>query len=181
MGKTHLTWLADVTSPVNPTTLRRITAVLLLLAAAASIALPFLSATALTISIGVIAAVAGVTQLLRIGQAEGTKAKIFRVLSGLFYVVAGIWVVAYPIESEISLTLFVGLLLIFEGVMELAAAAASQAEARGLVLIDGVVTAVLGGLLVAEWPSDSLWAVGMLFGISLFFSAFRLLSTPTEA
>jgi len=166
---------------VNPTTLRRITAVLLFVAAAASIALPFLSATALTLSIGVIAAVAGVTQLLRLGQAEGTKGKIFRALSGLFYLVAGIWVVAYPIESEISLTLFVGLLLIFEGVMELAAAAASQGEARGLVLMDGVVTAILGGLLVAEWPSDSLWAVGTLFGISLFFSGFRLLTTPAEA
>jgi uncharacterized membrane protein HdeD (DUF308 family) len=65
--------------------------------------------------------------------------------------------------------------------MELAAAAASQGEARGLVLIDGVVTAILGGLLVAEWPSDSLWAVGTLFGISLFFSAFRLLTTAAEA
>ena len=88
---------------------------------------------------------------------------------------AGIWVVAYPVESEISLTLFVGLLLIFEGVMELAAAA-SQVEARGLVLADGLVTALLGGLLVAEWPSDSLWAVGTLFGISLFFTGFRLLT-----
>jgi uncharacterized membrane protein HdeD (DUF308 family) len=98
----------------------------------------------------------------------------------VFYLVAGIWVVAYPIESEISLTLFVGLLLIFEGVMELAAAAANQGEARGLVLMDGVVTAILGGLLVAEWPTDSLWAVGTLFGISLFFSGFRLLSAPAE-
>jgi uncharacterized membrane protein HdeD (DUF308 family) len=72
----------------------------------------------------------------------------------------------------------VGLLLIFEGVMELAAAAASQAEARGLVLADGVVTALLGGLLVAEWPSDSLWAVGTLFGISLFFTGIRMVSAP---
>ena len=68
-----------------------------------------------------------------------------------------------PSESEISLTLFVGLLLIFEGVMELAAAA-SQTEARGLVLADGLVTALLGGLLVAEWPSDSLWAVAPSLG-----------------
>ena len=41
--------------------------------------------------------------------------------------------------------------------MELASSAASQAEAKGLVLADGLVTALLGGLLVAEWPSDSLW------------------------
>ena len=52
-----------------------------------------------------------------------------------------------------------------------------QGEARGLVLVDGVVTALLGGLLVAEWPSDSLWAVGTLFGISLFFTAFRLITS----
>jgi len=74
----------------------------------------------------------------------------------------------------------VGLMLLFEGVMELAAAAASQGEARGLVLVDGLVTALLGGLLVTEWPSDSLWAVGTLFGISLFFSGVRLLGSPEQ-
>ena len=165
---------------MNPTTLRRLTAVLLLLAAAASVALPFISATALTLSFGVVAAVAGVSQLLRLGQAQGGKGKLFRALSGLFYLAAGLWVVADPLDSEVSLTLFVGLMLLFEGVMELAAAAASQGEARGLVLVDGLVTALLGGLLVAEWPSDSLWAVGTLFGISLFFSGVRLLSSPGE-
>jgi membrane protein HdeD len=166
---------------VNPTLVRRISAVLLLLAAAASIALPFISATALTLSIGVIAAVAGVTQLLRIGQAEGGKAQLFRALSGVFYLAAGLWVIADPLDSEVSLTLFVGLLLLFEGVMELAAAAAGHGQARGLVLADGLVTALLGGLLVAEWPSDSLWAVGTLFGVSLVFSGVRLLSAPEQA
>jgi uncharacterized membrane protein HdeD (DUF308 family) len=46
------------------------------------------------------------------------------------------------------------------------------------VLADGLVTAILGGMLVAEWPSDSLWAVGTLLGISLFFSGIRLISAP---
>jgi len=165
---------------VNPTTLRRLTAVLLLLAAAASVALPFISATALTLSFGVVAAVAGVSQLLRLGQAQGGKGKLFRALSGLFYLAAGLWVVADPLDSEVSLTLFVGLMLLFEGVMELATAAASQGEARGLVLVDGLVTALLGGLLVAQWPSDSLWAVGTLFGISLFVTAVRLLGSADE-
>ena len=140
---------------MDPKNQRRIAAVLLALAGATSIALPFISATALTLSIGVIAAVAGVSQLLRLGQAEDTKGKVFRGLSGLFYVVAGIWVVAYPVESEISLTLFAGLLLIFEGVMELASAAASQAQARGLVLADGLITALLGGLLVRSGPATA--------------------------
>jgi uncharacterized membrane protein HdeD (DUF308 family) len=62
--------------------------------------------------------------------------------------------------------------------MELAAAASQALPARGLVLLDGIVTAVLGGMLVAEWPSDSVWAIGTLFAISLGFSAVTLLTAP---
>ena len=166
---------------MNPTVLRRLTAVLLILAAAASIALPFVSATALTLSFGVIASVAGVGQLLRLGQAVGGLGKLFRGLSGLLSLAAGLWLVADPLEGELSLTLFVGLLMLFQGVMELAAAAAGQGQARGLVLADGLITALLGGLLVAEWPSDSLWAVGTLFGMALLFNGVRLLSAPEPA
>jgi uncharacterized membrane protein HdeD (DUF308 family) len=48
-------------------------------------------------------------------------------------------------------------------------------------LLDGIVTAVLGGMLVAEWPSDSVWAIGTLFAISLGFSAVNLLTAPAPA
>ena len=140
--------------------------------------LPFVSATLLTIVIGAVAVVAGISQVLRLSGEADIKGKIFRLLSGLLYVGGGIWVLAFPIDSEVSLTLFVGFLLAFEGVMELAAAATGQGAARGLVLIDGIVTAVLGGMLIAEWPSDSIWAIGLLFGIGLGFSAVNLLTAP---
>jgi uncharacterized membrane protein HdeD (DUF308 family) len=158
--------------------LRWITALLLFLAAGLSIVLPFVSATLLTIALGSVAVVAGVSQLLRLTASGDTRSKIFRGLSALLYLGGGIWVLIDPIDSEVSLTLFAGLLLTFEGVMELAAAAAGNGPARGLVLIDGVVTAVLGGLLIAEWPSDSIWAVGTLMGITLGMSAINLLTAP---
>jgi uncharacterized membrane protein HdeD (DUF308 family) len=82
------------------------------------------------------------------------KGKLFRLLSGLLYLGGGIWVLAFPIESEVSLTLFVGFLLAFEGVMELAAAATSNTPARGLVLLDGIVTAVLGGSVLMVDPQS---------------------------
>ncbi|MFM8661728.1 MAG: DUF308 domain-containing protein [Cyanobium sp.] len=82
------------------------------------------------------------------------KGKLFRLLSGLLYLGGGIWVLAFPIESEVSLTLFAGFLLSFEGVMELAAAATSNVPARGLVLLDGIVTAVLGGSVLMVDPQS---------------------------
>ena len=160
--------------------LRWVTAALLLAAAGLSVVLPFVSATLLTIAVGAVSVIAGVSQILRLtGEAE-VKGKIFRLLSGLLYLGGGIWVLAFPVASEVSLTLFVGFLLAFEGVMELAAAASGQGAARGLVLLDGIVTAVLGGMLIAEWPSDSIWAIGILFGIGMAFSAVNLLIAPAE-
>jgi uncharacterized membrane protein HdeD (DUF308 family) len=105
---------------------------------------------------------------------------VFRALSGALYLLGGLTCIVYPIQSTVSLTLFVGALLATEGVMELAAAATRAMPARGLALLDGIVTAVLGGMLIAEWPSDSLWAIGTLFGIALAFSAINLLTAPAD-
>lgn len=145
--------------PASPT-LRWVTAGLLLVAAGLSLALPFVSATLLTIALGGVAIAAGASQLLRLTSADDTRSKAFRAISALLYVVGGIGLVAFPVASSVSLTLFIGVLLAVEGVMELAGAAAGPGPAQGLVLLDGIVTVVLGGMLIVEWPSDSIWAIG---------------------
>ena len=137
----------------------------------------FASATLLTIGLGGIVFVAGLNQLLQLGNIQTNQGKIFKGLSGLLYIGGAVFILIDPIDSEISLMLFAGVLLLVEGVMELATGASATSPARGLVVLDGVVTAVLGLLLVIEWPSDSLWALGTIFGASLFLSALNLLKT----
>jgi uncharacterized membrane protein HdeD (DUF308 family) len=170
-----------VSAPTSPT-LRRITAALLLLAALLAIALPFVSSTLLTIALGGVAIAAGVSQLLRLTGSAGGQAKVFRGLSAALYLLGGVSLLAFPVQSTLSLTLFLGFLLAIEGVMELAAAAAGAVPARGLVLLDGIVTTVLGGLLIVEWPLSGTWAIGTMVGIGLGISAVNLLTAPaTEA
>ncbi len=169
-----------MTAPASPIQ-RWIAAGLLAAGAGLALALPFVSATLLTILLGSAAVVAGISQLLRLSGGADSRSKIFRGLSGVLYLLGGLWCIAYPIESTISLTLFLGFLLVAEGVMELASAASGPIPARSLVLLDGIVTVVLGGMLVAEWPSDSIWAIGTLFAIALGFSAVNLLTAPAAA
>ena len=159
---------------------RRIAAVLLVIAAIAAILLPFASATLLTIGIGGIAFAAGIGQFLRLGDESNSQGKLFRVLSGLLYIGGSIFILIDPIDSEISLTLFAGILLLVEGVMELASGASASGPAGGLSLVDGILTSLIGVLLVLEWPSDSLWALGTLFGVALFTSALNLFSSPAD-
>jgi len=174
---TDLTGFAPVTAPASPR-FRWLTAALLLAGAALSLLLPLVSATFLTILLGSAAVVAAIAQFLRLGGEPDTRGKVFRALSGVLYLIGGLSCIIFPIQSTISLTLFIGVLLAVEGVMELAAAATQPLPARGLVLVDGIITAVLGGMLIAQWPSDSLWAIGTLFGLSQIFSAINLLTAP---
>jgi uncharacterized membrane protein HdeD (DUF308 family) len=153
-----------VSAPASPK-LRWITAGLLLIAAALAIALPFVSSTLLTIALGGVAIAAGISQLLRLTSVEGKRGKVFRGLSALLYLVGGISLLAFPIQSTLSLTLFLGFLLAIEGLMELAAAAAGGGQARWLI---------------AEWPLSGTWAIGTMFGIGLAFSALNLLTAPAS-
>ncbi len=118
-----------MSAPASPR-LRWITAALLLIAAVLAIALPFMSSTLLTIALGGVAIAAGISQLLRLTSVEGKRSKVFGGLSALLYLVGGISLLAFPIQSTLSLTLFLGFLLAIEGVMELAAAAAGGGQAR---------------------------------------------------
>ena len=159
---------------------RRIAAVLLVIAAIAAILLPFASATLLTIGIGGIAFAAGIGQFLRLGEESNSQGKLFRVLSALLYIGGSSFILNDPIDSEVRLNLFAGILLLVEGVMELASGASASGPAGGLSLVDGILTSLIGVLLVLEWPSDSLWALGTLFGVALFTSALKLFSSPAE-
>jgi uncharacterized membrane protein HdeD (DUF308 family) len=38
------------------------------------------------------------------------------------------------------------------------------------ILFDGIVTLVLGLLILLSWPSGSAWAIGTLVGINFLFS-----------
>jgi len=37
-------------------------------------------------------------------------------------------------------------------------------------LIDGIVTLLLGLMIYSQWPSSSVWAIGMLVGVSMIIS-----------
>jgi uncharacterized membrane protein HdeD (DUF308 family) len=38
------------------------------------------------------------------------------------------------------------------------------------VLLDGIITLALGGMIYMQWPASSAWAIGTLVGVSLIIS-----------
>jgi uncharacterized membrane protein HdeD (DUF308 family) len=62
-------------------------------------------------------------------------------------------------------------LFLVEGVVELAAYVVARHEAgSGWLLVNGLVTLMLGVMVLARWPSSAAWAIALLVGTSLITS-----------
>ena len=70
-----------------------------------------------------------------------------------------------------SLTVLLAGLFLAEGVFDIALFFRIRStQGSPWVLIDGIVTLVLGLMIYLQWPSSSGWAIGTLVGVSMIIS-----------
>ena len=88
------------------------------------------------------------------------------VVVGVLSVVAGVIILFKPSSSLATLAVIAGIFLLVDGIIELIAAFMSSTENRGLVALLGVLTAVIGVLLIRH-PIGGVTAIALLIGIWL--------------
>jgi len=95
-------------------------------------------------------------------------------LTGILYVVAGWMMITNPQESALLLTLLIAMFLVFQGVFRIVAALAVRYPHWGWVLLDGVVSLLLGVLIWRRWPVSGLWVIGLFVGIEMLLNGWSL-------
>ena len=114
---------------------------------------------------------AGIAQIVDAFQVHSGGRTFLEVILGAVYIAAGIYLVSNPVAGLLSLTLLLGCLLLGYGVIAVVLAFQMRpAKGWGWVLFDAVVTVLVGLMIVAQWPSNSVWVIGTLFGISILSS-----------
>lgn len=88
------------------------------------------------------------------------------VLVGVLSIVVGVIILAKPGSSLQTLAVIAGIFLLVDGILELVAAFMRGTENRGLVALLGVLTAIVGVLLIRH-PVGDVTAVALLIGIWL--------------
>jgi uncharacterized membrane protein HdeD (DUF308 family) len=81
-------------------------------------------------------------------------------------VVAGVIILFQPGSSLATLAVIAGIFLLFDGILEIASAFLRGTANRGLVAVFGVITAIVGVLLIRH-PVGGVAAVALLIGIWL--------------
>ncbi|MET0501645.1 MAG: HdeD family acid-resistance protein [Candidatus Binatia bacterium] len=95
-------------------------------------------------------------------------------LTGALYVVVGWMMVTNPKESALLLTLIIAMFLVFEGVFRIVAALTARYPHWGWVLLNGVISLVLGVMIWRQWPYSGLWVIGLFVGIEMLFNGWSL-------
>ena len=100
----------------------------------------------------------------------------------LLLLIAGIALIKNPLEGAIAMTALLGGALVGAGIFRILTALSSK-ESKGWVwlLLSGIVTLVLGGMIIAEWPVSGLWVIGLFIAIDLIMSGWGYIAVALAA
>jgi uncharacterized membrane protein HdeD (DUF308 family) len=94
-------------------------------------------------------------------------------LLALIYIAAGIYILMHPLGGLLALTLLLASFFLIYGIVALVLAFRMRPHhGWGWVLLDAVVTILLGILIYVHWPANTEWVVGTLVGLSILMSGF---------
>lgn len=121
---------------------------------------------------GILILGAGVLQLVHALTCKGWKSVLWHVLIALLYVAAGVDIILDPARASMVLTLLLAGILIAVGVLRIIMAIQHRSVAAGWFwpLLSGLVSILLGGMIIAQWPISGLWVIGLFVAIELVFS-----------
>jgi uncharacterized membrane protein HdeD (DUF308 family) len=145
--------------------------ILMLICGFLAIGIPFASGIGVAIVIGWLLLISAVWHLLFGVRAGGVGGVLWQILLAIAYGAAGLMILLYPLAGLAWLTLVLATFLLIEAVLEFVLFFNIRGRTNaGWVLVDAIITLVLGILIWAQWPSSSGWAIGTLVGVSLIFS-----------
>jgi len=132
---------------------------------------PGVAGLGVTLLVGWLLIFGGVMHFVAAFKGGGARQVIFQVLIGIVYLIGGIYFLTHTIMAVATLTLLLASIILVEGVLEVISYFRMRSErASGWMLLNGIITLMLGGLIWFHWPSSSVWAIGTLVGVNLLMT-----------
>jgi uncharacterized membrane protein HdeD (DUF308 family) len=146
-------------------------AIVIILFGFLAIALPLATSLGVVIVIAWLILLAGGFQLIHAFQSKGIGSTLWKVVVAILYVAVGIYFLLNPLLGVASFTLALAIFFVAEGVLDLVIYFQNRtAGGAGWILLNGIITLILGIMVWRQWPSSSLWLIGTLVGFSMIMT-----------
>lgn len=121
--------------------------------------------------VGIMMVISGIFEVINAFQIKTWGKFLLWLLLGVLYIIAGFVTFENPLLAAVFLTLLLGVSLVVSGIMRIFLGfGMRQAMPWGWVVFSGVITLLLGLIILAHWPVSSLYVLGLLLGIDLIFA-----------
>ena len=157
--------------------------ILLMVVGAIAISAAAFTTIVSVIFIGVLITIGGVVILLDSFKSWWGKwgGFLLHLLLGILYIAAGTMLINSPIMGSISITLLLGIFYIIVGTSRLVSSSSWKMARWGWGFFNGLITLLLGILILANWPASSLFIIGLFVGIDLFVAGWVYLMIALAA
>jgi uncharacterized membrane protein HdeD (DUF308 family) len=121
--------------------------------------------------VGVMMLIAGVAEVINAFQLKSWGKSLLWGILGMLYIIAGFMTFENPLLAAALLTLLLGAALVASGVLRIVLAFnMKEGMPWAGVAFSGVITILLGGVILAHWPVSSVYILGILLGVDLVFA-----------
>lgn len=156
--------------------------ILMLILGFCALSMPFIAALASVLFLGWLLIVGGILQGVHAFGQKQWGGLLWQFLIGILYLLVGVMLLSEPLRSLFALTLVLAIFFVVSGIFRIIAAFRLKPRRNwGWVLVNGIVTLILGALIWSEWPSAAIWAIGLLVGIDLLFGGWSMVMIALAA
>jgi uncharacterized membrane protein HdeD (DUF308 family) len=162
--------------------------ILLVVVGMAAIASAFIATLTTVMVLGILFLVGGVVEIASAFWAHCWRGFWLQLLAGILYAVLGFLLVQHPIAAAAGFTLVLAAAFMVGGLFRIISALVDHFHGWGWVLLNGIITLVLGVMIWRQWPDSGLWVIGLFVGIDMLFAgwswimmALAVRSTPAQA
>jgi len=144
--------------------------VVYILASAVALYSIVMSAVASVLIVGIMMLIAGVAQFINACQLKSWSKFFLWIAIGALYIFAGVATFENPVLASLLLTFMLGASLIISGMIRMTLGFSMKIGTPWVfVFLSGVITLLLGFVILAHWPVSSIYTLGFLLGLDLLF------------
>lgn len=143
-----------------------------------AILLPGIASAFFTSVIGWITLISGAVMIVQSFQSKPVRGFWLNLITGVLYAIAGLYILFNLRDALLALTFAFGILFIVEGIYTIIMAFVHRSGHRlsWLVALNGVITLILGIMVLNRFPYSAIWLIGLYVGISLLMTGSSLLT-----
>ena len=116
--------------------------------------------------------------------------KLHRILPGftaalittIIYFIAGLLLLAYPVQGIITLTVLLIIYFLLEGIAKIGwGFELRPLKGSGWLITSGIISLIMAAIIIAGWPTTAFWVLGLLIGINMLFFGSSLIALAWSA